>query len=467
MTPEEKWSLNQVVAYARTMMADKNQHYLPTTHEESSSFLNQYGLKKPIDEYNKDASKKIDLTVFPTSPTLIIDSFLSWFKDGTSFPDPTICQQIPELAEYVIMTTDKRGIQVPSFDDIKKQELTTKLQDYKIIEKLVKISIIQTQDPNFLVKFSENKNNEELKEPSDYIGLLFTICLAPTTAANAWKFDVIDRKNLWQWITTELIGTGAQTAAIESKKVLEQDLTKAKEEKKDIETKIKEVSANKDNIYDTTQKIAKAKELSEQLTQIDEKIKDIERKLQLPDSQNIIVNTKPQKPVVSPPSPIIWQIEKIDKASFDKQLIEFIKQYEWRTPISKRDVKQYSRWYGTKAPSGWLSISREQAEQELLREIDEKKKYVYQYLKELKLEDKITGKRLLAFISIAYNAGQWNAYKILQQISQWKTDMEIATFMKEFCINKGTEHEKWLRKRREAESTLYASNTQTSYQNIT
>lgn len=118
-------------------------------------------------------------------------------SDEKAFPDPTICQEIPELAGYIIMTTGKDGSQLPSINESKKQELTAKLQqDDTIIQKLIASSMSRCQDPTFLAKFSESKTNESAKTPSDYIGLLFTTCLAPTTAANAWKFDVVDRKSL-------------------------------------------------------------------------------------------------------------------------------------------------------------------------------------------------------------------------------------------------------------------------------
>ena len=75
MTPEEKESLNTVVAYANKFINDKS--YTPTNHDDNNSFLNQSGLKSTIDGYNTDAQKKIDMTLFPTSSALIVDSFTS------------------------------------------------------------------------------------------------------------------------------------------------------------------------------------------------------------------------------------------------------------------------------------------------------------------------------------------------------------------------------------------------------
>jgi hypothetical protein len=75
LTVEEKKSLDYTMSYARKYLTDSS-YLVPATHEDKNSFLNSTGLKSIIDGHNseKDA-KPINLTAFPTSPDLVIDSF--------------------------------------------------------------------------------------------------------------------------------------------------------------------------------------------------------------------------------------------------------------------------------------------------------------------------------------------------------------------------------------------------------
>ena len=70
---EEKNAIGMCISYAQKYASN----YKPSTHDDPESFLNTSGLKNTIDQYNTTVSdtEKVNLTSFPTSPDLMVESF--------------------------------------------------------------------------------------------------------------------------------------------------------------------------------------------------------------------------------------------------------------------------------------------------------------------------------------------------------------------------------------------------------
>ncbi len=294
-TTDEKKALDYTMAYVHKYLTSPN--YLPATHDDSNSFLNITGLKNIIDTNNstKDA-KQINLTAFPTSPDLIVDSFIEWFKEGGVYPDPIILQNIPELSQYIKSKTDKDGQQifvVDVDDENKKDKLGKKLEDPEIIKKIIAYIVWSYQDPVFLAKFSETKEWETAKNPADFIWLLFSTCLAPTVAANAWKSNALNRSKIGLWVTVGwLIGLWAQKATELAKSTAE--TIKKQITDKEVELKTAELELK-------TAEVAKT-----DTTVIKQKIQDIQAavatlKAQLPQVETPAVETT-ATPVAATPT---------------------------------------------------------------------------------------------------------------------------------------------------------------------
>lgn len=282
---ERKW-LDHVISYANKYASSPN--YLPQSQDAEGSFLWKTGLKRTIDDYNANNTATINMSIFPSSPDLIVDSFITGFQKGSILPDPLVLQQIPEFLGYVTTTRDPEWKSILSINEDKQEELRKLLQQPAEVAKIVD-HIASHQDPAFLASFSEVKSWESAKTPSDYIGLLFTSCIAPTHAANAWKFNAIDRKKLWIWVETwPMMGLWAAKAqelaqATEVKKK-EEEIAKTKEEQeKKVKDKQEEIILAKAELATTEEKLAKelvtqkaVDEAKEKVTKLEQELKDLE-----------------------------------------------------------------------------------------------------------------------------------------------------------------------------------------------
>lgn len=100
-----------------------------------------------------------------------------------------------------------------------------------------------------------------------------------------------------------------------------------------------------------------------------------------------------------------------------------IKQFEGFTAKSFWDNKQFTWGYGTKATVGGLIISKEKAEIELKREVQE----VVNAL--IKLKVNLTEKQVMAFVSFGFNLGIRSMSKLL---TRYKNGESMASIKASF-----------------------------------
>lgn len=96
---------------------------------------------------------------------------------------------------------------------------------------------------------------------------------------------------------------------------------------------------------------------------------------------------------------------------------DFIAQFEGFISVSKWDYKQYSWGFGTKAPGPGLSITREQALQELNNHVQQD----YTYLAPLVLVP-LNNNQWAALLSFSYNEGPYNADNLVKNINNQDWD---------------------------------------------
>ncbi len=189
LTPKEKDGIDHCLAFARQYVIDDR--YMPSAHDDLSSWTKKYGLT---------TIEGINLTSFPSSPDLVIDSFIEGYAQDKVFPDPRVLQNIPALSSYVTTTTDTDGQQQMIIDPNKADELKNKLQDKKVIGQIIDI-LMQSYDADFWMKFAKIEEGQQTATPIDCIGLLFATSLAPTQSGPAYKAKALDFAKMGMGVT--------------------------------------------------------------------------------------------------------------------------------------------------------------------------------------------------------------------------------------------------------------------------
>lgn len=85
-----------------------------------------------------------------------------------------------------------------------------------------------------------------------------------------------------------------------------------------------------------------------------------------------------------------------------ERALEFMKPYEGFIPVSRWDYRQYSWGYGTRAPRGGLSISREQAKAEAIAYLADD----LEWLQNTGIASKLNENQTIAVLSFMYNLGR-------------------------------------------------------------
>lgn len=302
---EEKHAIGMCVSYAQKYIGD----YQPKTHDDPSSFLNEWWLKVSIDQYNNDfPDNKVNLTALPTSTAHIIESFKKGFE--TVLPDPSVLINIPWFEQgYVETTTDATGNQILSIttDTTKRGELIKKLQDPDIIHHFIQYSMVQYSKPTFLAKFSALEEWKQPKTPSAFIGLLFSSCISPVNADKAREFDVLDHTKLGVLAVGPLLGLGAAAADKAAKEKQAADRKALVDAVKDATARVENAGIALENAKKTTD--------TEAMNKATKELQDAEKALE--DAKHALEEAQKNDPQVDDKNDDFWsndESEDVDPA---------------------------------------------------------------------------------------------------------------------------------------------------------
>jgi len=153
--------------------------------------------------------------------------------------------------------------------------------------------------------------------------------------------------------------------------------------------------------------------------------------------------------------------ENFESLDWKNKTLALIKKFEWYSPKSFWDYKQYTRGYGTKAPGPNMTISESQASSQLERKIDSQYNLA-KYLDQQTL-NWLWDNQKAAMTSFIFNLWPWklkNFKPLLQEFAQaeWEQKKQIA----EQIANKMQQYNKawwkvlkWLVARRKTEAELF------------
>ena len=145
--------------------------------------------------------------------------------------------------------------------------------------------------------------------------------------------------------------------------------------------------------------------------------------------------------------------ENFEWLSWKEKSLALIKHFEWFSPKSYWDYKQYTWGYGTKAPWAWTTISEEKATQELSLKVDSD--YNLNNYLSSDIMNKLWDNQKTALTSFIFNLWPWKINNF-KSLLNWYPDtaQKIANKMERY--NKaGWEILKWLVSRRKTESKLF------------
>jgi GH24 family phage-related lysozyme (muramidase) len=156
------------------------------------------------------------------------------------------------------------------------------------------------------------------------------------------------------------------------------------------------------------------------------------------------------------------QAEKLDLTwTAMERSLSLIKHFEWFVSVSYWDYKQYSYWYGTKAPWAWAKITKETATKQLQEQVQNKYNLKTELTKRWlwNVYDKMWPNQIAALTSFIYNLWPWKLKSFKTLLSNYPNSKnQIAEKMTKY--NKASWNIlKWLVKRRKTEAELFLNNT--------
>ena len=153
--------------------------------------------------------------------------------------------------------------------------------------------------------------------------------------------------------------------------------------------------------------------------------------------------------------------KNFDSLEWKEKTLALIKKFEWFSEKSFWDYKQYTRWYGTKAPGANQTISEQKASNELSEKVDSE--YNLAKFLDKQTMDWLGDNQKAALTSFIFNLWPWKlkSFKPLLKeyaSAEWEQKkqvaQQIANKMQNYC-HAGWKVLEWLVARRKTEAELF------------